>query len=125
MGNFQKKSKWRSIMESKLVLIILGVILMFFAWNVLGLLGKMEETAKNKKISEAKVAELQNSKEKLSSDIEKLKTEAGQEEIIREKYGLAKSGEGAVVIVDDKSTEDASKAKKSNWFMSFFENLFN
>src|SRR3989338_575841 len=98
MRNFQQKRGWRNILESWPILIFLGILVLFFAWGVIGFMGKMATTRENRKIAENKVAELREEKEKLSSDINKLNTDSGIEENIREKFGLAKEGEELIVI---------------------------
>jgi len=110
-------------MQSKPVLIILGIIILFFAWSVLGLWTRMQDTEKNKKIAEEKIAELNIQKTKLSADINNLKTDEGKERMFRENYGLAKDGEGEIVVVDDKNAAPAEKPASSGFF-SFFANLF-
>src|SRR6185369_1185261 len=101
---------------------VLGVFILIFAWNILGFWNKMRETSRNEKIAAQKVADLQQQKEKLSSDIDSLKTEEGKEKVFRENYGLAKEGEGVIIVVDDKNAAAAGKAKSSGGFFSFFTN---
>ena len=86
-------------------------------------MGKMAVTRENRKIAENKVAELQNEKIRLSADISKLNTESGIEENIREKFGLAKEGEGLIIVVEDKDKTEAED-ESSGGFFSFFKNLF-
>ncbi len=124
IGSFQKKRGWKNILQSKPVLAVLGILVLVFAWGVIGFMRKMQITAENKKIVEDKVLELQKEKEKLSSDISKLKTENGIEESIREKFGLAKEGEGVIVIVDDKNLPKIQEQKPGGFFY-FLKNLFN
>jgi hypothetical protein len=119
MRNFQQKKVWRTIMQSKPVLIILGLVILFFAWNVLGLWNKMEDTARNKKVIEDKVATLRLQKEKLTSDISSLQTDQGKEKIFRENFGLAKEGEDMIVVLDDKNAPAAPKHASSTGFFSF------
>ena len=83
-------------------------------------MGKMTITGENKKIAENKIKELEQEKEKLSSDIAKLKTDAGIEESIREKFGLAKEGEGVIVIVEDKNKTEVSDIKPPGFLSSLF-----
>ena len=110
-------------MESRPALAFLGIIVLIFAWSVFGLVGKAQETTKNKKIAEDKITELQKEKSTLSLDIDKLKTDKGLEENIREKFGYAKEGEGMVVVVDDtKSNQPAPVA--SSGISRFFKRLF-
>ncbi len=123
MRNFQQKRGWRSVMESKPIIIILGIFVLIFAWAVLRFMLKMQQTRENRMIAESKVAQLEKEKEKLSTDIAKLKTNEGVEESIREKFGFAKEGEGLIVIVDDKSSQNEKKDTEKGFF-SFFKNWF-
>lgn len=124
MKNFQKRRGLKEIMQSKIVLIFLGMLIVFFAWNVFNLLRKMQETRNNRIIAENKVLELQKSKEKLSLDIQNLKTDKGKEENIRDKFGLAKDGENVIVIIDDKNQIQNQKEPESKSFLSLIKNWF-
>ena len=124
MRNFQEKRRLNQIMHSKPVLIILGIMVLIFAYSVFGLVGKMRETINNKKIAEEKIQELQKEKEQLTANINQLKTNQGMEENIREKFGLAKDGEGMVVVVDDKNSPTADTENKPAGFFSKIANWF-
>ena len=111
-------------MQSRPMLVILGIIVLMFAWSVYGILDRMNETAKNRKIEEQKITDLQNRKDKLLKDIANLKTEKGVEENIREKFGLTKEGEGMIVVVDDKNKTSIEGGGKASGFWSFLSNIF-
>ena len=123
MRNFQKGGKLKHIMQSKPFLIFLGVIILAFIYSMFGFIGKMEETSKNREIVEDKVLELEKSREKLDSDITKLKTEKGIEENIREKFGLAKEGENMILVVEDKNLPEVPKNTDSGGFFSWLKSL--
>lgn len=108
------------MMQSKYFLMFLSVVILFFFFNMFSLVGKMEETGKNRKIIEDKITELEKSKEKFDSDINKLKTEKGVEESIREKFGLAKDGENLILVIDDK---DQTEIELKSDFESFWSNV--
>lgn len=124
MRNFQKKRVWRSIMQSRPVLVLLGAVILVFTWSVLGFWNKMRETGKNKQVVENKVIELKVQKEKLLADISSLQTEEGKEKFFRETYGLAKEGENVIVVVEDKPSPLPPKASFSDGFFSFLKNIF-
>lgn len=121
MGSFQENKGLKNIVYSWPVLIFLFIILLFFAWGVIRFTVKMLETAKNRKIAEIKTLNLTQAKIKLTNDIENLKTEKGIEENIREKFGLAKEGEGLIVVVDEKKVGIVEDKEKQNWFTSLFK----
>ena len=120
MRHFQQNRKTRNIIYSKPVLIFLGILVLLFSFGVVRFATKMVTTRENKKIAEDKVAKLEMEKIKLSSDIDKLKTEEGKEETIRDKFGLAKEGEGVIVIVEDKNAPEAENAEKDGFFDFLF-----
>lgn len=124
MKSFQKNSRVSDVMQSKTSLVVLGIIILAFTFSMFSFVNKMIETSKNKKIVQDKIAELQKSKEKLNSDIGKLKTEKGIDENIREKFGLAKEGENMILVVDDQTKKEAEQKPESASFWSFFKNLF-
>ncbi|MBI2630928.1 septum formation initiator family protein [Candidatus Nomurabacteria bacterium] len=123
MRNYERKITWRKVVESKPVLIFLGLLILVFAWSVLRFWNKMQETGQNKKIIEDKVTALREKKEKLMLDLESLNTEEGKEEFFRENYGLAKEGEQMIIIVEEKKLEKQEE-EDSGGFFSFFRNLF-
>ena len=124
MRDFQEKKRFKHIVQSWPVLIFLSILLLFFATGVFRFMVKMRETTKNREIAEMKVFELQQAKEKLSKDIENLKTEKGLEENIREKFGLAKEGEDLIIVVDSKENLELDDKKKQNYFILLFNNWF-
>jgi cell division protein FtsB len=124
MRNLEQKNMWRKVMQSKPVLIFLGILILVFAWSVFGFWNKMQETSRNKRIVEDKIAELKQQKEKLSSDIDSLNTEEGKERFFRENFGLVKEGEDVTVVVEDNNSLKDNKSDNSSGFFSFFTNLF-
>jgi len=124
MRNFQKKKGLKEVMQTKPALVFLTIVVIVFAWSAVGLIGKAIDTAKNKKIAQNKITELQQQKEKLTSDIEKLNTEKGVEESIREKFGWAKEGEKVIVVVDDKNPPIVEEKTEKKGFFNFLKNLF-
>jgi len=123
MKRFQQKRGFRNIVQSKPVLAFLGILLLFFAWSILGLTRKMELTRENRKMAEKNVAGLLEEKERLSTDIAKLETEQGVEESIREKFGLSKEGEGLIIVVEDKNAP-TEPPKPQRGLFNFLKNLF-
>jgi cell division protein FtsB len=122
MRNFEKKGKLMRILESQLVLVILAGALLFSLWSLVGFWQKMNETSKKRKMAEEKVLELKEGKEKLEIDIEKLQSDRGIEEILREDFGLAREGEGVIVVVEDQNKE--AEKPESGGFWGFWRSLF-
>jgi cell division protein FtsB len=124
MRNFQKKGIWGRILQSKPALILLGIIILTFAWSIFRFSARLRETDRNRQIAEDKVIQLRQQKEKLAADIESLNTDAGKERVFRENFGLAKEGEEVIVIVDDKSVPATQNNSYFFGFFSFLKGLF-
>ena len=125
MRKFQKKDKWKYYLQSKPVLIFLFILILIFSWKIFGLFGKWQETSNNRSLEQQKINDLKERKQKLSSDIEKLNTDKGKEEVIRENYGMARDGEQVIVIVDDKKQASTENMPQNKGFFDFLKNLFS
>ena len=123
MRNFQQKRGWRNILQSKPVLILFGILILFFAWNILGLWNKMQDTEKNKKIAQDNLTSLKQRKENYSSEINSLNTTEGKEKLFRENFGLVKNGEDLIVVVEDKNPLTATSPAPTGFF-SWLKGLF-
>ena len=124
MRNFKSKTKDRNIMHSVPVLIIFAILVLFFAISLISFIGKMQETSRNKKTAEEKVTELQQQKTQLTSKVDELNTPQGVEDSIREKFGLAKDGEGLIIVLDDQDKTDTATDQKSKGIWPWFKSLF-
>ncbi|HNW71658.1 MAG TPA: septum formation initiator family protein [Candidatus Paceibacterota bacterium] len=124
MRNFQQKKGFKSFLQSKPVLFLLFVFVVIFAWKIFSLIGKMQETYKNRDMEREKISELEERKQKLLYEIEKLNTEDGKEKVIRENFGMVKEGEEVIVIVEDTNKKSIEEVKKPSRISIFFNKLF-
>ena len=124
MKNYDRNRKMGSIMESKPVLVLLGIVILVFAWSVVRFWNKMAETGRNKEIVENRALALRGQKVTLLTDLEKLGTDRGKEEFVRDNYGLAKEGEEVIVIVEDEAPKAEPPPSALSGFFSFIVNLF-
>ena len=88
----------------RLLLVCLLVITLALASGVWNIARKARESALLKRQAQAQLADLQQREGQLTSDIEKLKTDRGKEEALRQQYALAAKGESMIVIVDPEPT---------------------
>lgn len=120
MRNFQEKKGWRNIVQSKPFLILFGIVILFFSWNVFSFWNKMQETVKNRKMIEDRVALLKQQKENVSSETNNLNTDAGKEKFFRENLGLVKEGEDVTVVVEEKNPPEVSPTTSPGFFSFLF-----
>jgi cell division protein FtsB len=124
MLEFQEKRKLKNLLYSKITLVILLILIAVAVNAVWGIYQKQRMAKANLAQTATTFDGLQAREKMLSSGIEKLKTEAGKEEEIREKYGLVKPGEEVIVVVNDDGdndsdqdlTQDSYWQKIKNWF---------
>ncbi len=119
MKNFQVKNKNRSFFYSKQFLIFLGMVVLFFIWQIFGFVQKAQMASKNRKIAEDKNKELILKKQNLEGSLGKLYTAEGKEDFIKENYGLVKEGEEIVILTEEDSL-NTEKEKKSSGFLNIF-----
>ncbi len=125
MAEYQKKST-NSLWHSPLMLFVLFLFIILFIYNMIGIIGKVRDTNKKTAIVHTQIESLTKREAALSNDISRLKTDAGVEAALRDKYQLVKSGEKMVVIVDQEASAAQSmpERQKGNSFLDFFRNLF-
>ncbi|HEY4506211.1 MAG TPA: septum formation initiator family protein [Candidatus Paceibacterota bacterium] len=100
MKKFQEKKQLRRVIYSKGMIIFILIVLFFLGRAVVSAYQKYSLTQKNEAAAVAQYEEFQNRKETLEAELEKLKTTRGVEEALREKFNVAKPGEGVVNITE-------------------------
>lgn len=123
MKEFKEKRK-NNFWHSPIFLFSFFVLLVFFAWNTIGLIEKERETSKNKEISLNKMNKLKEKAELYNNNIDRLNTDIGVEELVRSKFQVSKPGEKVVSIVDSNETETQDDSSSNNGFWFWFLDLF-
>jgi len=119
-----KKNNYK-FWHSPLALIFLFCLLVLFGYNIIGLIEKDMETAHKKELILDQIDDLKQRESSLTSDISKLETDEGKEEIIRDKYQVAKEGEKMVVIVDDSNNTQPKEEEVSHGFWNWLKKIFH
>ncbi len=123
MSEFKKKNKY-ALWHSPLALIVLFCVFVGFAYNMVGLIKKERETSKNRASELNKMDELRKRESKLSADIDKLNTEEGVEESVRDKFQVVKPGEKEVLIVEDQDQATPTEESQEHGFWNFIKRIF-
>lgn len=117
MLEFYEKRKLKRLLYSKPVIIALcipAVFLLSVTWNAYN---KEREAYANMLTASAELDRLKEREATLSQEIERLSTQRGVEEELREKYEVGKPGERMIVLVDKAADkEPASPPIKSKGF---------
>lgn len=120
MNFVQKKSK--NFLDSKFFLIILIFLVIFLFYIIVDLYQKMLISIENKEVAENNIIQLEKRKQQLSFDLENINSEKGKEKIFRENFGLAKTGEKVITILEDSNSSNEDDIK-NNIFLRI-KNIF-
>ena len=104
----------------RLGLIALFALVVFAASGVWGVYWKERESAGRRTEAETERADLEKRQGQLSADIERLESDRGLEETLREQYGLAERGEQLIVIVDSAAASIEGTSTSHGWLERIF-----
>jgi cell division protein FtsB len=120
MKELQRKQKIRQIMYSTPALVTLLVLTFFIARGALKIMSKERESATQTKALEVKATVLASRENKLKDGIERLKTEEGVKEEIKERYSVTQEGEHVAVIVDSRENSNSTSTMSLPWYKRFW-----
>ncbi len=125
MQDFSKRHRQRDLLQ-KFVIKVVGAILLIAvafvaaraAYNMYGKFAGASEARKN---AEERLALLVEQKEQVGSVVEALDSRRGVEAQIRERYGVAKPGEGRIEIVREGASTSPRSLEEKNIFVRFLD----
>jgi len=124
MDNFNTQKSYRGILKSKIFLIFILALLVVVSRATFKAYERDRYSRTNLEILERQKEELLSREDQLSSKINDLETGSGQEKIIREKFGVAKDGEGVVVLYEPEEGA-SSEVKGESGFWQNIKRWFN
>ncbi len=95
---------------------LLALLVLWLLWLFFGIVRKEEIARHAVRDTKAELASLNERKEVLKQSIAELSTERGQEASLRQTYGVAKPGEGVIIVVPPK---EATTTPKLPWWRAF------
>jgi len=105
----------------RLVIAGLGVLVIVVASGVWNAYRKQKESAALRTQAAVQLRDLEERQSQLNTDIAKLETNRGKEEVLRDQYALAAKGEQLIVIVS--ATASPIQATSST-FVQWLHNTF-
>ncbi len=124
MSDFKRKRSTRRFFYSPLSVGLLLVITLFVgkvSWNAYR---KAADSGQALAEAQKAYSSLEERHVFLSNEITKLGTKRGQEEVLRNRYSVAKEGERMVIIVEDTGTSSEKENQNGKGFWNSFLNLF-
>jgi len=125
MAELKKKSNYK-FWHSPIALGLLFIVLVFFGYNIIDLIKKERETATRKELILEQIDSLNKKTNSLSTSISRLNTDEGKEEVIREKYQVAKPNEKMVTIIEEENKDSnlLIEEEKSHGFWGWVKTTF-
>lgn len=110
------------MLYSKPVLLILLIAILFVGRAAWSMFAKSQETEENLARAQRELSELQSRAAHLESELEKFEREDGVETEIRERFNVAKEGEGVIILYDEqRDEEEANTDRNRPWWKRFFD----
>ena len=105
MREFQEKRKFKKIIYSGWLQIVLGIILLALIFPTVKVYKKSRISAQKSAEIKEEIAKLEKRNAELAAEAARLESESGREGEIRKRFDVAKPGEKILVIID-KNSED-------------------
>lgn len=96
---------------------LLALLVLWLLWLLFGIVRKEEIARHAVADTKAELASLEERQATLKNDLAELSTERGQEATLRDTYGVAKPGEGVIIVVPPK---EATSTPKLPWWKKLF-----
>lgn len=127
MREYQHKHMIRTLVYSRVTLVILFLLIVLLLRSIMELNAKRVDVAKLRNDSIKERDELQKKVDKAFAQTNEITTQEGFEKYIRTTYPVVKEGEGVIVIYDDDKVPVSAvrenvtfKEQLSIWWRNFF-----
>ena len=128
MHDFKKRNtkvhhslKFGFALLGMLVLVGLAGVAISSAWHMYGTFNEAVMARHN---AEVQLASLQSDMSRVSASVAALGSQEGVEAQMRDRFGVAKPGEGEIEIVRNQPTSDVQPAPQENIFVHVLHSLF-
>jgi len=121
MREFQDKRRWRRAVYSLPVRLGLTLIIIALAGSIFRLYKKERQVGSERAILLEEVERLRARQEELLAEVEKLTTERGVEEELREKFNVVKPGEKVISLVANETPTSSPSLPPTSWWQRVAE----
>ena len=104
-----------------LLLLMVTIVLMHAAW---GMYGKMTEAAQAKETAVAELARVEAQQQGVTTTLNEISSDRGEEAQIRSRFGVAKPGEGEIDVIRTVEASSTPPEPQESWWTSLFHTLF-
>lgn len=115
-----KTRKRRADAKEYLLTVFLALLIVWLLWLLFGIVRKEEIARHAVADTRGQLASLEARKETLQGNIEELQTPRGQDATYRDTYGVAKPGEGVIIVTPPK---EATSTPPLPWWQKVIHKL--
>ena len=101
-----------------------GVLAFVAARGAWGMYQKFEDASAASAAAEARLAALVGRRAAVGAEVAALETPRGVEGELRERYGVARAGEGQITLVHQAASSSSDVGQSGDWFASLWHALF-
>jgi cell division protein FtsB len=101
MKEFSAKRTWYSVTSSWWFLLVMTCIMLVLAISVIKLASGYRYVKQHTQKRQDELESLKHKEQELAHNVQKLNTNEGLEEVLREKYRAVKEGEELIIILDE------------------------
>jgi cell division protein FtsB len=116
----EQRQKVRRAVYSWPSLILMGLITVFLAKGAAGIFAIERQNAQRVEVLEAQSEALVLREKDLKLEIDRLYTDEGKIEAIKEKFSATREGEFVAVIVDERRKATTTGGKEEIWYKKFW-----
>lgn len=116
MEDFRQKQKMRRALYSKTTLVVLAGVFLFLLLKTWGIYEKERMSHESLEDARREQEELSVRADALAAEVARLETDAGFEEVLRDRYGVAKKGEEVIVLIDKDSDTMPLEESSQGWW---------
>lgn len=116
----ERRQKLRRIIYSWPSLTLVAVVTFFLIKGAVGILSIERESAGKVKTLEAQSEALALRERTLKAEMERLQTDEGKVEAIKEKFSAVREGEFVAIIVDERHKATTTDKKGEVWYRKFW-----
>ena len=125
MRELQRKQQFKRLLYSYPSLILLLIICFFLVKGAFGIMRIERESARKVEVLESEATELALREGHVKGEIERLKTDEGVIEEIKEKFSVTQEGEHVAIIVDERARASVAGTSTAEWLKSFWQGFKN
>jgi cell division protein FtsB len=108
MFDFYQKRKLRTIFNSPITQVLLGMLVVWMSWNAYVRYDIAVEMKERREKAEVELAELEKRKDELAEQVRYLQSERGIEAEMRRQFDVALPGEQVVVLLDPEKKNEVT-----------------